>query len=144
VDQDQVGQVMQWLGWGGLALAFTAYNISNMSLTLYSNSDFWLNSPGLVLIKLGAILILLAFAYLWTFGTSDTWDWIRQIGTTSLIVYWVHIELVYGKLFGYWKERLTVSQAVGASVFLIVLMVGLSLLQTRVARAVSLRLSTAR
>lgn len=143
-DREQAQTVMQWLGWGGLALAFAAYNISNMSLTIYSHSDFWLNSPGLVLIKLGTILMLLAFAYLWTLGTSDSWDWIRQLGTTSLIVYWVHVELVYGKLFGYWKERLTVPQAVGASVVLIVLMVGLSLLQTRVWKAAALRLSTAR
>ncbi len=129
-DTPQTGTAMQWIGYTGLALAFSAYTISNMSLTIYSSSDFWLNSPALVLIKLGAILMLLAFAYLWTLGTQNSWSWIRQMGKTSLIVYWVHIELVYGKLFGYWKERLTVPLVVMSSLILIALMLGLSMLQT--------------
>jgi hypothetical protein len=45
-------------------------------------------------------------------------------------VYWVHIELVYGRWFGYWKESLTVSQCVVASFTLILAMVGLSWLRT--------------
>ncbi len=127
----EVPSVMQWFGWGGLALAFGAYTISNMSLSIYSNSDFWLNSPALILIKLGAILIFIAFAWLWNIRTStQDWSWVRQFGLTSLLVYWVHVELIYGRWFGAVKEQLTVGQTVFATLLTILLMLGLSLVRT--------------
>src|SRR3984957_15730655 len=108
---DEVPSTMQWLGWGGLALAFSAYAISNIPFSIYSNSDFWLNGPSLIFIKLGAILILVVFAWVWNIGISATrWSWVRQFGLTSLLVYWVHIELVYGSWLGVLKEQLTVGQ----------------------------------
>jgi uncharacterized membrane protein len=128
---EEVASVMQWFGWGGLTLAFAAYTISNMSLSIYSNSDFWLNSPALILIKLGAILIFIAFAWLWNFRTSARdWSWVRQFGLTSLLVYWVHVELIYGRWLGVLKEQLTVGQTILAAVATILLMLGCSLLRT--------------
>ena len=29
---------------------------------------------------------------------KDGWSMLRQLGTTSLLVYWVHIEFVYGRV----------------------------------------------
>jgi hypothetical protein len=55
---EDTAQAMQWFGWGGLALAFSAYTLSSLPFSIYANSDFWLNGPALILIKLGAILIL--------------------------------------------------------------------------------------
>lgn len=131
VRPEEVASAMQWFGWGGLALAFGAYSISNMSLSIYSNSDFWLNSPALILIKLGVILIVIAFAWLWNVRTSaQAWSWVRQFGLTSLLVYWVHVELIYGRWFGAIKEQLTVGQTVLATVLTTVLMLGLSLFRT--------------
>lgn len=128
---EDVPSTMQWFGWGGLALAFSAYTISNMSLSIYSNSDFWLNSPALILIKLGAILILVAFAWLWNLRTSaQDWSWVRQFGLASLLVYWVHVELIYGRWFGTLKEQLTVGQTVFATALTIVAMLALSLVRT--------------
>jgi uncharacterized membrane protein len=127
---DQVPTVMQWLAWGGVTLAFSGWSVSNMPISIYSNSDFWLNSPALILIKLGAILILIAFAWIWNFRTAAQWSWVRQFGLTSLLVYWVHIELVYGRWFGSLKEQLSVGQTIFASAITIALMLGLSLLRT--------------
>jgi hypothetical protein len=131
VRPEDIAPVMQWFGWGGLTLAFSAYTISNMSLSIYSVSDFWLNSPALVLIKVGAILIFIAFAWLWNMRTSaQNWSWVRQFGLTSLLVYWVHIELIYGRWFGMLKDQLTVGQTVFATVLTILAMLALSLLRT--------------
>ncbi len=128
---DDVMQAMQWFGWGGLALAFSAYTISGMSFSIYSNSDFWLNSPALIFVKLGAVLVLLAFAYVWNLQLNvQSWSWVRQFGMTSLLVYWVHIELVYGRWLGYFKENLNVGQTAVMAVMVILLMLGLSLLRT--------------
>lgn len=129
VKTEEIGGTMQWLAWGGLAVSFTAYTVGNMPLTIYSNSDYWLNGPALVFIKLGAVLILLAFGYVWTLQIAESLDWIRQLGTASLLIYWVHIELVYGRWLGYWKERVPLEPAIAMAVALILLMVGLANLQ---------------
>ena len=123
--------MMQWFAWGGLALAFSAYAVSNIPFSVYANSDFWLNGPTLIFIKLGAILMFVAFAWVWNIrATAAGWSWIRQFGMTSLLVYWVHIELVYGSWFGVLKEQLTLGQTVFAAMLTIALMLGLSLLRT--------------
>jgi fucose 4-O-acetylase-like acetyltransferase len=77
------------------------------------------------------VMMLIAFSYVWNLQLSaDQWSWVRQFGTTSLLVYWVHIELVYGRWFGSIKEQLSVGQTIFAAVITIVLMLGLSLLRT--------------
>ena len=35
----------------------------NLPYSIYPKSDFWLNSPGLILIKLGVVLVMLAVAF---------------------------------------------------------------------------------
>jgi uncharacterized membrane protein len=128
---EDVPTAMQWFAWGGLGVAFTAYAFSNLGISIYSNADFWLNSPSLIFIKLGAVLILIAFAWLWNLqiGARD-WSWVRQFGLTSLLVYWVHVELIYGRWLGALKENLTVGQTTIAAILTILLMLGLSLLRT--------------
>ncbi len=126
-----VANTMQWFGWGGLSLAFAAYALSNIPPSIYANSDFWLNGPSLIFIKTGAILILVAFAWVWNLNVSAaSWSWVRQFGLTSLLVYWVHVELVYGRWFGVLKDQLTVGQTLFAAVLTILLMLGLSLMRT--------------
>ncbi len=61
---------------------------------------------------------------------SEGWSWVRQLGTTSLLVYWVHIELIYGRWLASWKGALNVGQTVAAAAVLIVLMVALSYART--------------
>ena len=128
---DEIPTCMQWFAWGGLSLAFTAWTLSSMPVSVYSKADFWLNSPALILIKTGAVLMLIAFAWIWTLQLpAGAWSWVRQFGLTSLLVYWVHIELVYGRWFGYLKENLTIGQTMLATVITVLLMLALSLVRT--------------
>ena len=120
----------RWGGGGGGALF--AHYLSNLPYSVYPKSEFWLDSPGLIAIKTGLVLCILAVAYLWTnLAAAQRPSLFRQLGTTSLLVYWVHVELVYGRWFGVWKESLSVPQVVMYTVVLIALMTALSLLQTR-------------
>ena len=129
---DEMPRAMLWMMVIGVGLAISAHQFSNTSYTLYAKSEFWLNSPALILIKLGVVLILLAFAFLWVnVGAPQKWSLFRQLGTTSLLVYWVHIELVYGRWFGIWKQALSVPQVITYTVILIALMTALSLGRTR-------------
>lgn len=129
-DDDQM-RVMQWSGIFGIALIMAARLFSDMPYSLYPKSDFWLNSPLLIFIKTGVILLLLPFAYVWTrFINPVKWSFVRQLGTTSLLVYWVHTELVYGRWFWKAKENLGTAATAASAVAMIALMLLLSIAQT--------------
>lgn len=132
VKQEQMSRTMLWMMVLGVALVMAAQYLSNLPYSVYSQSDFWLNSPGLIMIKLGIILMILAAAFLWVnTGAGRGWSLFRQFGVTSLLVYWVHIELVYGRWFGLWKEALTVWQVILFTTVLLALLTVLSILKTR-------------
>lgn len=132
VKKEDMQQVMLWTMTIGLAVAAISYYFSNLPYSIYAKSEFWLNSPALILIKLGVVLCILSLAFLWTqLGALQRWSLFRQLGTTSLLVYWVHIELVYGRWFGVWKEGLSVGQVVAFTVVLLALMALLSVVKTR-------------
>jgi uncharacterized membrane protein len=132
VKHEDLGRAMGWFLGIGVGLAVLAHQLSNLPYSIYSKSEFWLNSPALIMIKLGIVLALLAIAYLWVNVSGlEKWSLVRQLGTTSLLVYWVHIELVYGRWFGIWKEALSVPQVLTFTVLLIALMTLLSVGQTR-------------
>ncbi len=119
-------RVMQWAALCGFGLVLAGQYFSNLPFSVYSNADFWLNSPALVACKMGVTLLLGSGAFLWTEYFSAGWSWVRLLGTTSLAVYWVHVELVYGRWLWFLKERLAVWECVAASAALVLAMVGMS------------------
>lgn len=126
LSDEQVTRMMQWFALAGVGLAFGASALSNAAPGIYIKSDYWLDGPALIFIKLGVMLIAVAFSYVWMMQPSaQGWSWIRQLGTTSLLVYWVHIELVYGHWLGWMKTNLDVGSTVVAAVGVTALMVGL-------------------
>jgi uncharacterized membrane protein len=130
-------RTMQWTACLGLALVVTAHYFSNLPFSIYTNSDFWLNSPGLILIRFGIVLVLVATGFVWTSGQlPERLSFMRTLGTNSLLIYWVHVELVYGRWFWFAKEHLTIWQCAVASLLLIALMYELATLNlpTRVKR----------
>jgi hypothetical protein len=129
IRDEEMDRTMQWSAILGGALVLTSQYFANLPYSIYAKSDFWLNSPAQVLTKLGVLLLVLPLGFLWTrYGAAgDRWSWIRQFGTTSLVVYWVHIELVYGRWLYFWKETLDVTETLVAAVFVILLMLGISL-----------------
>jgi hypothetical protein len=132
VQPEHMNRVMQWGGLIGFGLVMGGEYFSNLPYSLYPKSEFWLDSPGLIVIKLGVVILVIGFAYLWTaFPLGASWSWVRQLGMTSLLVYWVHIELVYGRWFGAFKESLSNVQCGIATVIVILLMIGISVLRTR-------------
>jgi uncharacterized membrane protein len=144
----ELHRVMQWGAWFGLVLVIGAQYFSNLPYSLYAKANFWIDSPALVLIKLGIALLLLSFAFLWSTYVATGWSWVRQLGTTSLLIYWVHTELVYGRWFGSFKESLSPGSTMVAACCVILAMLGLSLMQTRWpqirAQWISLRAATNR
>jgi uncharacterized membrane protein len=120
-------------GVAGLALIYVAKFLDSRSLRLYPVYDFWHTSPNFFLIRVGLLLGLVWIAYAWCrwglgqYGFSP----LIQMGNTSLLVYWVHIEFVYGR-FSILPQR---SESVlGASKGLLIIflsMLVLSILRTK-------------
>ncbi len=133
VTHEELERAMQWAALAGCALIIGSQQLSNLP-SLYGKSEFWLNSPYMILIKMGVILLLLAFAFLWTKYTADKWSWVRQLGTTSLLVYWVHIELLYGRWLSYWHSGLSIELCTVAAGIVVTSMVLLSVARTRYKR----------
>jgi uncharacterized membrane protein len=133
VKPEDMNRTMLWMLAVGLGLITGAHYASELPYSFYPKSDFWLNSPWLILIKLGVTLAVLAGAYLWVNLGAEVqrWSVFVQLGTTSLIVYWVHIEIVYGRWLGIWKEGLSVPQVLTFTAVLLAAMLLLSIGQTR-------------
>lgn len=128
---ENLERVMGWTLGLGVGLSAAAFEWATLPYSVYSKVDFWLDSPALTTFKLGVVLCILSVAYLWMRTGVVRWSLCRQLGLTSLLVYWVHIELVYGRWFGFFKERMDVSQVVTFTILLIGLMALLSVLRTR-------------
>jgi hypothetical protein len=129
---DRMERAMQWAVLSGLAMVATGQYFSSIPYSIYSKASFWTNSPALVVIRVGLILAIFATAFLWTeFGAGAGWSWMQSLGKTSLLVYWVHVVLVYGALLGPWKKALAAGEAAAATVGVTLLMIGLSVARLR-------------
>jgi len=128
---EQYDKVMQWAALLGIVTIIGARYFANLPFSIYPKSEFWLDSPAQVLIKLAVTLLILVVAYVWTqHAARPGWSWVRQFGTTSLLVYWVHIELVYGRWLPWCKNSLDVGQTALAAIVLIVTMLLLAVAKT--------------
>jgi uncharacterized membrane protein len=61
-------------------------------------SSFWTTSASFFFIRVGLMTAALGLAWLWeqrpTAGRR--WSPLQMLGRSSLFVYWIHVELVYG------------------------------------------------
>lgn len=82
---------------GGTSVALVAYGASFLP-TPYARSDFWTSSPCFFFIRTGLMTAAIALAYAWEArrqGASSRSP-MQQLGRTSLFIYWIHVEMVYG------------------------------------------------
>jgi len=80
-------------------LIYLARYLDRQPVHIYAIDDFWHTSPNCFLIRLGVLLVILAAVYAWCRWGAGRWGFspLIQLGQTSLLVYWVHIEFVYGR-----------------------------------------------
>jgi uncharacterized membrane protein len=94
-----------WLaGAAGLAFVEAARWLDAQPRQLYAVYDYWHTSPNFLLIRVGMLLIILAACYVWCRWVTrqrraGRWGFspLIQLGQASLLVYWVHLEFVYGR-----------------------------------------------
>jgi len=108
-----VAQTVGMLAVGGAALGVLALWLDSLPRTIYANYDFWHTSPNFFLIRVGLVAVILGGAYVWCrWGPGQIgFSPMIEMGKSSLLVYWVHIELVYGGLSIMKGHNYTIAQA---------------------------------
>jgi hypothetical protein len=83
--------------------------------------------------RCGILLLILSLVYAWCrWGLAQTgFSPIIQLGKTSLLVYWVHIEFVYGRFSILPKGQCSVAKASAGLLAIFLAMLALSLIRTR-------------
>ena len=101
---------------------------------IYASYDFWHSSPEFFLIRSGLVLVLMLVAYAWCQWGAGTVGFspLIQLGHTSLLVYWVHIEFVYGRFSLLPKHASSIGAAAAGITTIFLAMLGLSLFRTHV------------
>jgi uncharacterized membrane protein len=86
-------------GVGGVGLYYLSNWLDARPLQLYPYYDYWHTSPNFFLARVAVILVIVFASYVWCrWGLGQVgFSPMIQMGQTSLLVYWVHIEFVYGR-----------------------------------------------
>jgi uncharacterized membrane protein len=120
------------LGFAGVVGVVAAQLFDRASVQLYEVYDYWHTSPQFFLLRCGVLLIVMAAAYAWCQwgGARNGYSPAIQLGKTSLLVYWVHIEFVYGRLSILPKRQCSVAKATAGLLVIFAAMMLLSILRT--------------
>jgi uncharacterized membrane protein len=87
------------LGGAGILASLLSIAFDKSPFRLYAVYDYWHSNPSFFLMRCGILLVILSLVYAWCrWGLAQKgFSPIIQLGNTSLLVYWVHIEFVYGR-----------------------------------------------
>lgn len=119
-------------GVSGVALVYAAKFSDPLPWQFYPVYDYWHTSPSFFVLRLGMLLVLVLGAYAWCrWGLGQIgFSPLIQLGKTSLLVYWVHIELVYGRLHILAPHSQTIPRASMGLFVIFLSMLALSLART--------------
>jgi uncharacterized membrane protein len=136
--QDRAGnhtaKTLALLAAAGVVAIFVARKLDNSSFHLYSTYDYWHTSPNFLMTRIGLLLVIAFLSYAWCrwgLGTRG-FSPLIQLGQTSLLVYWVHIEFVYGRFSLLPKRSETILTASRGLLEIFVFMLILSLVRTKI------------
>ncbi|MGB6198613.1 MAG: heparan-alpha-glucosaminide N-acetyltransferase domain-containing protein [Candidatus Acidiferrales bacterium] len=122
-----------WLGFLGVALFAMGWWFDSLPARWYAVYDFWHTSPNWFLMRVGVMLVIVFLGYAWCrWGAGEIgFSPLVKMGQTSLIVYWVHIEFVYGDLSIMPKHGVGIGRATLGLAIIFVAMTLLAMARTR-------------
>lgn len=106
-----------WLGLAGLACAFGSYYAWYLP-SPYAHSEFWTTSPSFFFMRVGILVTVVGVIFfqqaaepLTALGRARP---MQRFGRSSLFVYWIHVEMVYGALSASLQHNLSIRDTVVA------------------------------
>jgi uncharacterized membrane protein len=99
---------------------------------IYPVYNYWLTSPQFFLIRVGMLLVIMTAGYGWCRWGAAQWGFspVIQLGQASLLVYWVHIEFVYGRVSILPKHRMSIGGATAGLLVITLAMLALAYIRT--------------
>jgi uncharacterized membrane protein len=125
--------VLVYAGIAGLVLIELSRWLDAMPRQLYPVYDYWHTSPEFFLIRVGMLLVILTASYAWCRWGAGLWGFspLIQLGQASLLVYWVHIEFVYGRVSILPKRAQSITTASIGLAVIIAAMTALAYIRTQ-------------
>ena len=122
-----------FFGVAGLLLVEVGRWLDRQPRQVYAVYDFWHTSPNFFLIRLGLLLVILCGSYAWVRWGAGEWGFspLIVLGKASLVVYWVHIEFVYGRFSILPKRSVDVPTASLGLTIIFIAMLALAWARTR-------------
>src|ERR1700730_10727461 len=100
---------------GGIGAMLVALGIwlDARPVQLYAVYDFWRTSPNFFLARTGVVIMILSLGYMWCrWGAAQPgFSPLIEMGKSSLLIYWVHMQFVYGGLSILPKHRVGIGTA---------------------------------
>ena len=126
----------QWLliaSGAGILLIYAAKFLDSRQFQIYPVFDFWHTSPEFFMMRVGFLLLFVVLAYVWcNWGLGQRgFSPMIQLGNTSLLVYWVHIEFVYGRFTILPRRSESIWGGSAGLLIIFLAMVVLSILRTK-------------
>ncbi len=110
-----------WLAW-----------LASFQPAVFPTASFWHDSPTFFFIRLGLATLTVPASWLIAQLLSPRiLHPLATLGRSSLFVYWIHVEMVYGVIAEPLKQRLPLGGALAGVALLTVLLYGLVLLKNR-------------
>lgn len=126
-------RILRGLAVGGIGL-FALAMIASTFPTPIGSTYFWTTGPSYFFARLGLMTLALPMAWLWTRRHSPVrFSPVLQLGRTSLFIYWIHVEMVYGFLSLPLHRALPIGGAFAAFVAFSGLMLWASVAKERIA-----------
>jgi uncharacterized membrane protein len=125
-------QVFFYCGVAGLLLIALSRWLDAWPRQIYPIYDYWHTSPEFFLIRVGMLMVILTASYAWCRWGAAQWGFspLIQLGQASLLVYWVHIEFVYGRVSILPKRAQTIGTATAGLVVITAAMIVLAYIRT--------------
>ena len=127
------GRATALFGVAGVGIFYLSSWFDALPVHLYAVYDYWHTSPNFFLARVGVLLVITWAVYAWCrWGLGQLgFSPLIQLGQASLLVYWVHIEFVYGRFSILHKRAQTIPTATLGLLVIFVAMVLLAMARTR-------------
>lgn len=127
------GTTVGLIGAAGVGIYYLSMWFDANPVRLFAVYDYWHTGPNFFLARVAILLVLVLLGYAWCRWGPGQWGFspLIQMGQASLLVYWVHIEFVYGRFSILKKGAQTIWGATFGLLVIFIAMVLLAAARTR-------------